>query len=80
MSIAIDSNRTRENKSDSVEFFSRENLVLLSLVLSTLIWLGSSRIFAVLNTLHEQLGYACEGELHHRASRTRDMGDRKSVV
>lgn len=50
-------------------------LVLLSLVLSTLIWLGSSRIFAVLNTLHEQLGYACEGELHHRASRTRDMGE-----
>jgi hypothetical protein len=39
-----------------------------------MIWLGSGRIFAVLNTLHEQLGYACDGELHHRASRTRDMG------
>ncbi len=50
-------------------------LVLLSLLLSGMIWLGSGRIFAVLNTLHEQLGYACDGELHHRASRTRDMGE-----
>ncbi|NWK77888.1 methyl-accepting chemotaxis protein [Aquitalea sp. LB_tupeE] len=55
----------------AVEIF----LVLLSLLLSGLIWLGSGRIFAVLNTLHEQLGYACDGELHHRASRTRDMGE-----
>ncbi|WP_062789599.1 methyl-accepting chemotaxis protein [Aquitalea pelogenes] len=50
-------------------------LVLLSLLLSGMIWLGSGRIFTVLNTLHEQLGYACDGELHHRASRTRDMGE-----
>ena len=50
-------------------------LLVLSLLLSGLIWMGSGRIFAVLNTLHEQLGYACDGELHHRASRTRDMGE-----
>ncbi|WP_113024047.1 methyl-accepting chemotaxis protein [Aquitalea palustris] len=50
-------------------------LVLTSLLLSAMIWRGSGRIFTVLNTLHEQLGYACDGELHHRASRTRDMGE-----
>lgn len=50
-------------------------LVVLSLLLSASIWFASGRIFRLLNTLHEQLGYACDGELHHRASRTRDMGE-----
>jgi len=50
-------------------------LLLLSIGLSGLIWVGSGSIFRLLNTLHEQLGYACDGELHHRASRTRDMGE-----
>ncbi|OWY38004.1 chemotaxis protein [Xenophilus sp. AP218F] len=50
-------------------------LLLTSLGLSIWLWRGSGRIFTLLNTLTSQLSYACSGELHHRATRTRDMGE-----
>ncbi|GGY13346.1 methyl-accepting chemotaxis protein [Paludibacterium paludis] len=45
------------------------------LALSVAIWLRSRTAFNVLATLHEQLGHACRGELHHRATRTRNLGE-----
>ncbi len=56
--------------------FAVDAIVLLaSLGLSLYIWVGSGFIFRLLNTLHQQLMQAGDGELHHRASRTRDMGE-----
>ena len=50
-------------------------LLAASIALSLLLWRHSGRIFGLLNTLHEQLGYASSGELHHRATGTRNLGE-----
>ena len=50
-------------------------LVLVSAVLSMVLWQVSGRVVRLLNVLNEHLDYASEGELHHRATGTRDMGE-----
>ena len=50
-------------------------LILIALALSAYLWASSGRIFHLLTSLHEQLGYACHGELHHRATETRNLGE-----
>ncbi|EEG07123.1 methyl-accepting chemotaxis sensory transducer [Pseudogulbenkiania ferrooxidans 2002] len=50
-------------------------VLLCSLLASAFIQRQSGRILATLDTLHEQLGYARSGELHHRATRTQKQGE-----
>ncbi|WP_434632018.1 methyl-accepting chemotaxis protein [Chromobacterium sp. CV08] len=50
-------------------------LLLGSLGLTGWLWRKSSRMFLLLNTLTEQLALACSGELHHRSTNTREMGE-----
>ena len=51
-------------------------LLLLSAgVLSVLLWRASGQVVRLLNTLTEHLDHAMDGELHFRATRTRDMGE-----
>ncbi|MDC7702327.1 methyl-accepting chemotaxis protein [Vogesella indigofera] len=50
-------------------------LVLSGLGLALYLWLSCGRIFRLLDTLHLQLGLACKGELHHRATDTRNLGE-----
>ncbi|MEO4009923.1 methyl-accepting chemotaxis protein [Chromobacterium piscinae] len=50
-------------------------LMAATLALSWWLWRQGSRIFLLLNTLTRQLGLACSGELHHRSTQTRQMGE-----
>ncbi len=60
---------------ESLQIWIKILLVGTSISLSLYVWRNSRRTFTVLGTLHEQLGYACQGDLHHRATRTRNMGE-----
>ncbi|UTH76071.1 methyl-accepting chemotaxis protein [Chromobacterium sp. IIBBL 290-4] len=53
------------------------NAALLAgtIALSVWVWSKGSRILLLLNTLTRQLGLACCGELHHRSTQTREMGE-----
>ncbi|OHX21587.1 methyl-accepting chemotaxis protein [Chromobacterium sphagni] len=50
-------------------------LLIATLALSWWLWQKGSRIFLLLNALTRQLGLACSGELHHRSTGTREMGE-----
>ncbi|MGC0153037.1 methyl-accepting chemotaxis protein [Chromobacterium vaccinii] len=50
-------------------------LLLGSVGLTGWLWRKSSRMFLLLNTLTEQMALACSGELHHRSTNTREMGE-----
>ncbi|PRP72715.1 methyl-accepting chemotaxis protein [Chromobacterium amazonense] len=58
------------------------NLLLLagSGCLSWWLWQKVRRTFLLLDTLAKQLHLACSGELHHRSSRTRSMGEAGKVA
>ncbi|AAQ58073.1 methyl-accepting chemotaxis protein [Chromobacterium violaceum] len=50
-------------------------LMASTLALTWWLWQKGGRIFLLLNTLTRQLGLACSGELHHRSTQTRAMGE-----
>ncbi|AXE29720.1 chemotaxis protein [Chromobacterium phragmitis] len=50
-------------------------LMIATVALSYWLWKKSGHIFLLLNTLTRQLGLACSGELHHRSTQTREMGE-----
>ena len=50
-------------------------LLVLSALASLYVWQHSQRAFTVLNVLTELLGRACAGELHHRATKTANLGE-----
>ena len=49
--------------------------LVLTMGLSIYMWRSVRRLFRLLRSLHEQLGYVCKGEFYHRSVDTRDMGE-----